>query len=146
MSDNSRSNDQITVADIFRRAQVIRSSNPNGSYNEVKNQIVSEFNGKAFPSPTRLTIPEQDALVPEEDWSAGLPIILRGIQLEDWKEIAHGIIICLEQIENFQRESGPEQSKSWHDRSRGIGNQTRKGLDKWLPEDLMRIAEKDVKR
>lgn len=140
MNDN-----QITVGDIFRRAQEIRAANPNGSYKEVRDRIVSEFAGKPFPSPTRLAIPEQDALVPEEDWSAGLPIILRGIQTEDWKELAHGIIICLEQIENFQRESGAEQSKAWHDRSRGIGEQTKKSLGKWLPEDLMRVAERAQK-
>lgn len=137
---------QITVADVFRRAQEIRKANPDAAYTKIKDQLVSDFSGKPFPSPTKLTIPEQDALVPEEDWSAGLPVILRGIQTEDWKEVAHGIIICLEQIENFQRESGAEQSKSWHDRSRGIGEQTKKGLDKWLPEDLMRAAEKAAKR
>lgn len=137
---------QLTVSDIFRRAQAIRAANPNIAYKDIKAQVVSEFNGKPFPSATRLTIPEQDALVPEEDWSAGLPIILRGIQTENWNEVAHGIMICLEQIENFQRESGSEQSKAWHDRSRGINEQTKKGLDKWLPEDLMRAAEKSMKR
>lgn len=140
------SENQTTVADVFRRAQAIRQANPNGKYEDVKNQLVSEFNGKPFPSTSKLTIPEQDALVPEEDWSAGLPIVLRGIQTEDWKEIAHGIIICLEQIENFQRESGTEQSKAWHDRSRGINEQTKKSLGKWLPEDLMNAAERANKR
>lgn len=138
-------NNELTVGDIFRRAQEIRRANPNGSYKEVQNQLVGEFGGRAFPSTTRLAIPEQDALAPEEDWSAGLPIILRGIQTEDWKELAHGVIICLEQIENFQRESGAEQSKAWHDRSRGIGKQTEQSLGKWLPEDLMRIAKQAQK-
>ena len=140
------SENQLTVSDIFRRAQAVRQANPNVSYKEISKQVAAEFSGKPFPSPTRLTIPEQDALVPEEDWSAGLPVILRGIQTESWPEIAHGIIICLEQIENFQRESGSEQSKAWHDRSHGISEQTRKGLDKWLPEDLMKAAEKAQKR
>jgi hypothetical protein len=140
------SENQITVADVFRRAQAIRQANPNGAYKEISAQLAKEFAGKPFPSPTRLTIPEQDALVPEEDWTAGLPIILRGIQTENWKEISHGIIICLEQIENFQRESGAEQSKAWHDRSRGIDEQTKKGLGKWLPEDLMKAAERSAKR
>lgn len=140
------SENQITVADVFRRAQVIRQANPNASYDQIKSQLASEFSGKPFPSPTRLTIPEQDALVPEEDWTAGLPIVLRGIQTEDWKEIAHGIIICLEQVENFQRESGAEQAKAWHDRTRGIKEQTQKGLDEWLPQDLMRAAEQAAKR
>lgn len=138
-------NNELTVGNIFRRAQEIRKANPNGAYKDVRAQIVSEFDGKPFPSATRLAIPEQDALAPEEDWSAGLPIILRGIQTEDWKELAHGIIICLEQIENYQLESGAEQSKPWHDRSRGIDDQTRQSLGKWLPEDLMKIAEKAQK-
>lgn len=137
---------QITVGDLFRRALAIREANPNATYINIKDQLISEFNGKPFPSPTRLAIPEQDALAPEEDWSAGLPIVLRGIQTENWKEVAHGIIISLEQVENYQRESGPEQAKAWHDRSRGIGEQTKKGLDKWLPEDLMKAAEKAAKR
>lgn len=138
-------NNELTVGDIFRRAQEIRRSNPNGSYKEVQTQLVGEFGGRPFPSAARLAIPEQDALAPEEDWSAGLPIILRGIQTEDWKELAHGVIICLEQIENYQRESGAEQTKAWHDRSRGIGKQTEQSLDKWLPEDLMRIAKQAQK-
>jgi len=137
---------QTTVSDLFRRAQAIRQANPNADFKGIKQQLVSEFKGKPFPSATKLTIPEQDALVPEEDWSAGLPIVLRGIQTEDWSEIAHGIMICFEQVENFQKESGAEQSKRWHDRTRGIGEQTQKGLDKWLPEDLMRAAEKAAKR
>ena len=140
------SNNQTSVADLFRRAQAIRQANPNSSFKQVKEQLVSEFNRKAFPDVNRLTIPEQDALVPEEDWSAGLPIIMRGIQGEDWKEVVQGIIICLEQVENFQKESGAEQTKRWHDRSHGIGEQTKKGLDKWLPEDLMRVAENSQKR
>jgi hypothetical protein len=140
------SENQVTVADLFRRAQAIRQANPNVEFKQIKEQLASEFAGKPFPDVRRLTIPEQDALAPEEDWSAGLPIIMRGIQGEDWKEIALGIMICLEQVENFQKESGAEQTKAWHDRSRGIGGQTRKSLDKWLPEDLMRIAEKSQKR
>ena len=141
MNDN-----QLTIADVFRRAQEIRKANPNVEYKKVKEQLVTEFSGKPFPPANRLTIPEQDALAPEEDWTAGLPIMLRGIQTEDWREIAHGIIISLEQIENFQRDSGAEQSKAWHDRSRGIGEQTKKGLDKWLPDDLLKAAERAAKR
>ena len=140
------SENQTTVADLFRRAQAIRQTSPNADFKAIKQQLISEFKGKPFPSASRLTIPEQDALVPEEDWSAGLPIVLRGIQTEDWSEIAHGIMICFEQVENFQKESGAEQTKRWHDRTRGIGEQTQKGLDKWLPADLMKAAEKAAKR
>lgn len=139
-------NDELTVAAVFERAKAIREANPNGDFKQVTQQLASEFAGRPMPPVNRLTIPEHDDVVPEEDWTAGLPVIMRGIQNEDWKEIAHGIVICLEQIENFQKESGPEQSKRWHDRSRGIGEQTRKSLDKWLPEDLMQIAERAQKR
>lgn len=139
-------NNEVTVANVFRRAQAIRQANPNGEFKQVKQQLASEFAGKPMPPTASLTIPEYDDVVPEEDWSAGLPIVMRGIQNNDWTEIAHGIVISLEQIENFQKESGPEQSKRWHDRSKGIGDQTRKSLDKWLPDDLMRIAERAQKR
>ncbi len=140
------SENQTTVADLFRRAQAIRQANPNGEFKQVTEQLAGEFSGKPFPVTYNLTIPEQDALAPEEDWSAGLPVVMRGIQNEDWKEIALGIVISLEQVENFQKESGAEQTKAWHDRSKGIGEQTRKSLGKWLPEDLMRIAEKSQNR
>ena len=86
---------QSTVSDIFRRAQEIRRSNSNISYSEIKSRLVSEFNGKPLPSTLRLTIPEQDRITPEEDWTAGLPIVLRGIQTEDWNEVAQGIICLL---------------------------------------------------
>lgn len=141
MSDN-----QVNVADVFRRACAIRESSPNADFKAVKEQLAREFAGKPMPPVYNLTIPEYDDVVPEEDWSAGLPIVMRGIQNDDWTEIAHGIVISLEQIENFQKESGPEQMKRWHDRSKGIGEQTKKSLDKWLPEDLMRIAERAQKR
>jgi hypothetical protein len=136
--------EQITVAGLFSRAQAIRQSNPNLSYKQIKDQLVSEFSGKSFPSPTKLAIPEQDAIAPEEDWTAGLPVVLRGIQLEDWKEIAHGIIICLEQVENFQKDSGSESApeKEWHNRAKGIGEFAAKSTGKWMPEDLINIAER----
>ena len=137
---------EVTVADVFRRAKAIRQGNPNGDFKQVTQQLAGEFAGKPMPPVYNLTIPEHDDLVPQEDWSAGLPIVMRGIQNDDWTEIALGIVICLEQIENFQKESGAEQGKRWHDRSKGIGEQTKKSLDKWLPDDLMRIAERSQKR
>jgi hypothetical protein len=91
---------QPSVADIFRRALEIRKASPNGSYKDVKSQLVSEFSGNPFPPTYNLTIPELDNIAPEEDWTAGLSVVLRGIQFEDWSEIAHGIIISLEQVEN----------------------------------------------
>lgn len=135
---------QATVSDIFRRALEIRQQNQNISYNDIKSRLVSEFSGKPFPNPSKLTIPEYDNVAPEEDWTAGLPVVLRGIQTEDWNEVAHGIIICLEQVENYPKESGREDdpSKEWHDRNKGIAEAEAKNLSKWMPEELLAIAQK----
>ena len=97
---------QTTVSDLFRRAMEIRQSNPNGTFKDVKAKLVSEFDGKPFPLPAFLTIPEYDNIAPQEDWTAGLPVVLRGIQTESWAEVAQGIIISLEQVENYPKESG----------------------------------------
>ncbi len=139
---------QATVSDIFRRALEMRKANPNSSYKDIKSQIVSEFSDKPFPSPAFLTIPEYDNIAPEEDWTAGLSIVLRGIQTEDWAEIAHGIIISLEQVENYPKESMREDApeKEWRNRHRGIAEEEKKNLNKWMPEDLMSLARKNVKR
>lgn len=119
---------QTTVSDIFRRALEIRASNPNGDIKSVKSQIVSEFSGKPFPSTAQLTIPEYDNITPEEDWTAGLPVVLRGIQTEDWNEIALGIIISLEQVENYPKQSGREDdpAKEWRNRDKGIAEAEKK--------------------
>jgi hypothetical protein len=139
---------QTTVSDIFRRALEMRKANPNASYKDVKSQIVSEFGGKPFPLPAFLTIPEYDNIAPEEDWTAGLPVVLRGIQTEDWAEIAHGIIISLEQVENYPKESGREDApeKEWRNRDKGIAEAEKKNLDKWMPEELMNMAKRSVKQ
>src|SRR5215204_7628334 len=139
---------QTTVSDIFRRALEIRQANPNADFKSVKSQLVSEFSGKPFPSTAQLTIPEYDNIAPEEDWTAGLPIVLRGIQTEDWKEIAHGILISLEQVENYPKESGREDDpeKEWRNRHKGISEAEEKNLSKWMPEDLMNIAKRSVKQ
>ncbi|MDQ6786944.1 MAG: hypothetical protein M3033_09070 [Acidobacteriota bacterium] len=139
---------QSTVSDIFRRALEMRRANPNASYKDVKAQLVSEFSGQAFPMPAFLTIPEYDDIAPEEDWTAGLPIVLRGIQTENWEEIAHGIIISLEQVENFPRESGREDApeKEWRNRHKGIADAEEKNLSKWMPENLMNMAQRATKR
>ena len=140
--------EQATVSDIFRRALAIRQSNANISYKDLKTQIVNEFNGKPFPSTALLTIPEYDDIAPEEDWTAGLPVVLRGIQTEDWAEIAHGIIISLEQVENYPKESMREDApeKEWRNRHKGIAEAEAKNLDKWMPEDLMTMAQRATKR
>jgi hypothetical protein len=139
--------DQVTVSDIFRRALEMRQANPNGSIKDLKSQIVNEFGGNAFPSTDRLTIPEYDNITPEEDWTSGLPVVLRGIQNEDWSEIAHGIVISLEQIENYPKQSAREDDpvKEWRNRNRGIAGAEEKNYQKWLPEELMAMAKRNVK-
>jgi hypothetical protein len=134
---------QPTVADIFRRAQAMRQEHSDWTYKQVQDALVKEFSGAAFPPLYNLTIPEQDARAPEEDWTAGLPIIRRGIQFEDWKEVAVGIIISLEQTENYERDRGPEGSRDdWHDRSVGIDEAVAKGVGKWMPDELLALAER----
>ena len=139
--------DQLTVSDIFRRAQEIRKANPNGTFKDIKSQIVSEFGGKTFPSMETLTIPEYDNITPEEDWTAGLPVVFRGIQNQDWNDVAQGIIISLEQIENYPKESGREDdpSKDWRNRDKGIAGAEEKNLTKWMPEELMAMAKRNVR-
>ena len=139
--------ESTSVADIFRRAQDIRRESPQVSYQQIKKQLVGEFTGKAFPPLYNLTIPEQDAHAPEEDWSAGLPLVRRGIQFQDWQEIADGIVLSLEQTENYERERGPEGSRDkWHDRSAGIEESTNKAVGKWMPAELMKLAERQTKK
>lgn len=134
--------EQPTVADIFRRAQAIRRESPQTSYKQLKSQLASEYAGKPFPPLYNLTIPEQDARAPEEDWSAGLPLVRRGIQFQDWNEVASGIVLSLEQTENYESQRGAEGAHDdWHDRSVGINEATEKGVNKWLPEELLKLAE-----
>lgn len=139
--------DTVTVSDIFRRALEIRKVNPNGSLKDLKSQIVSEYRGGPFPEQSLLTIPEYDNITPEEDWTAGLPVVLRGIQYEDWSEIAQGIAISLEQVENYPKESGREDdpAKEWRNRNKGIAGAEEKNFDKWMPEELMAMAKRNVK-
>ncbi len=126
----------------------MRKTNPNASYKDVKSQIVSEFSGKPFPLSAYLTIPEYDNIAPEEDWTAGLPVVLRGIQTENWDEIAHGIIISLEQVENYPKQSMREDApeKEWRNRHRGIAEEEAKNMNKWMPEDLMNLAKRSTKQ
>lgn len=139
--------EQPSVADIFRRAQAVRREHADWSLGQLKEQLVKEFSGGGFPSLHNLTIPEQDARAPEEDWSAGLPIVRRGIQFQDWKEVIDGILLSLEQTDNYERERGGEGTRdSWHDRSVGISEAEAKGVGKWMPEELMALAEKQTKK
>jgi hypothetical protein len=134
-----------SVADLFRRAQAIRQENPQASYRDVTKQIAREFSAGPFPPTYNLTIPEQDARAPEEDWSAGLPLVLRGIQQKDWNGIAQGIVLSLEQTENYESQRGGEGTRDdWHDRSKGIRGAVEKGVSKWMPEELLKLAEKSA--
>ena len=133
-----------TVADLFRRAQALRRENPQTAYKDVARQLVREYSGAPFPPTYNLTIPEQDARAPEEDWTAGLPLVLRGIQQKDWNDVAQGIVLSLEQTENYERQRGPEGTRDkWHDRSKGVEEATAKGIEKWMPEELMKLAERE---
>ena len=135
----------LAVADIFRRAMEIRRDKPSASYKELKDALVKDFSGGPLPSLTNLTIPEQDDKAPQEDWTAGLPLVRRGIQFNDWNEIAEGIVLSLEQVENYVRERGPEGTRDrWHDRTKGIEESTAKAVGKWMPEELMALAEKNA--
>ena len=141
------SQQQPTVADIFRRAQSMRQEHSDWSYKQIKEQLVKDFKGGPFPPLHNLTIPEQDARAPEEDWTAGLPIVRRGIQFQDWKEVIEGIIISLEQTENYERERGAEGNRDdWHDRTVGIDDAVAKGVGKWMPEELIALAERKGKK
>ncbi|MDT4966621.1 MAG: hypothetical protein QOJ64_1358, partial [Acidobacteriota bacterium] len=108
--------------------------------------LLEEYNGAPFPSADRLTIPEQDARAPEEDWTAGLPLVLRGIQQKDWKDIVDGIVLSLEQTENYEKQRGGQAGDGWHDRTIGISESTARGVNKWMPEELMALAERESKK
>ena len=139
--------EQTTVADIFRRAQAIKREQPDLALKDLRAQLVREYEGGPMPPLDRLAIPEQDARAPEEDWSAGLSIVRRGIQNEDWAEIAAGIALSLDQTERYEQERGLLGAEDdWHDRSVGIRTQTEKGVGKWMPEELMRLAERASKK
>ena len=135
-----------TVTDIFKRALELRSNNASGPVDSIRSQLLSEFGGKPFPDTAYLTIPEYDNVVPEEDWTAGLPVTLRGIQNEDWNDVIQGIIISLEQVENYPIESGREDdpAKEWRNRGKTIAEAVDKNLDKWMPEELMAMAKRNV--
>ncbi|HZM99212.1 MAG TPA: hypothetical protein VFB70_07450 [Pyrinomonadaceae bacterium] len=141
------SQQQPTVSDIFRRAQAMRHEHSDWSLKQLKDALVKEFSGAPFPPLHNLTIPEQDDRAPEEDWTAGLPIVRRGIQFQDWKEVIDGILLSLEQTENYERARGPEGDRDkWHDRSVGINEAVAKGVGKWMPEELIALAEKRGKK
>ena len=126
----------------------MRQANPNAAYKDVKAQIVSEYSGKPFPDTAFLTIPEYDNITPEEDWTAGLPMVMRGIQNEDWQDIAQGIVVSLEQVENYPKQSGREDdpTKEWRNRDKGISGAEEKNFSKWMPDELLAMAKKSASK
>jgi len=136
-----------TVADIFRRAQAIRRENPQLSLKDLKARLVEEYKGAPFPPLYNLAIPEQDSRAPEEDWSAGLSLVRRGIQRQDWREVADGIALSLEQTDKYEQARGrPGAADEWHDRTVGIEKPLAQGVGKWMPEELMKLAERSAKK
>jgi hypothetical protein len=134
--------EQTSVPDIFRRAQALARENEGMSLRDLRRRLYDEFKDGPMPPMENLTIPEQDARAPEEDWTAGLSLVRRGIQQEDWREIVNGIALSLDQTLRFERERGTMgQSDDWHDRTVGIEGALQKGVSKWMPEELMRLAE-----
>jgi hypothetical protein len=139
--------EQTSVPDIFRRAQALARENEGMSLKDLRRRLFDEFKDSPMPPLSNLTIPEQDARAPEEDWTAGLSLIGRGIQLEDWREIVNGIALSLDQTLRFERERGTMgQADDWHDRTVGIEGALQKGVSKWMPEELMRLAENAGKK
>ena len=141
------SQEQPTVSDVYRRAQALLTENAGLSMKDLRSRLAGEYRGAALPPLRTLSIPEQDARAPEEDWSAGLSIVGRGIQQENWAEVINGVLMCLDQTVRFERERGrPGSADDWHDRTVGIRGQMEKGVGKWMPEELMRMAERAAKK
>jgi hypothetical protein len=141
------SKEPTSVPEIFRRAMALARENQGVSLKDLRRRLYDEFNGSPMPPLSNLTFPEQDALAPEEDWTAGLSIVRRGIQQDDWREIITGVAMGLDQTLRYERERGPlGQADDWHDRTTGIEGALQKGVSKWMPEELMRLAEQATKK
>ena len=139
--------EQTGVSDIFRRAQQLTRENEGLSLKDLRRRLYDEFKDAPMPPLENLTIPEQDARAPEEDWTAGLSLVRRGIQTEDWREIVNGIALSLDQTLRYERERGaPGQADHWHDRTVGIEGALQKGVSKWMPDELMRLAEQNSRK
>ena len=139
--------EQTSVPDIFRRAQALAREDEGLSLKDLRRRLYEEFKDAPMPPMENLTIPEQDARAPHEDWTAGLSLVRRGIQTEDWREIVNGIALSLDQTVRYERERGHMgQADDWHDRTVGIEGALNKGVSKWMPDELMRLAERAGKK
>jgi hypothetical protein len=138
--------EQTTVPDIFKRALELARADASTPLRDVRRRLLEEFQGSPIPPLRNLTFPEQDDLAPHEDWTAGLSIVRRGIQNEDWQEIITGIMMSLDQTLRYSRDRGRAGSAdSWHDRSVGIRGAIEKGVSKWMPDELVRLAERKTR-
>jgi hypothetical protein len=141
------SKEPTSVPEIFRRAMALAREDQGLSLRDLRRRLYDELKDSPMPPLSNLTFPEQDALAPEEDWTAGLSIVRRGIQREDWREIIDGVAMSLDQTLSYERERGRMgQSDDWHDRATGIEGALQKGFSKWMPEELMRLAERAGKK
>jgi hypothetical protein len=141
------SKEPTSVPEIFRRAMELARGGGDVSLRDVTRRLFEEFKDSPMPPLSNLTFPEQDALAPHEDWTAGLSIVRRGIQREDWREIISGVAMSVDQTIRYERERGHMgQSDDWHDRTTGIEGALDKGVSKWMPEELMRLAERAGKK
>ena len=123
--------EQTSVPDLFRRAQELARANEGLSLRDLRRRLYDEFKDSPMPPLTNLTIPEQDARAPEEDW----------------REIVNGIALSLDQTMRYERERGRMgQSDEWHDRTAGIEGALQKGIGKWMPKELMTLAERATKK
>ena len=58
-----------------------------------------------------------------------------------------GIMLSLDQVIRYERERGRMgTADDWHDRTAGIEGAIDKGVGKWMPEELMRLAERAGKK
>ena len=138
--------EQTSVPGIFRRALELAHADEKLSLKDLRRRLYDEFKDSPMPPLETVTIPEQDARAPEEDWTAGLPLVMRGIQQQDWREVINGIVLSLEQTENYEQQRGTQDSDTWHDRTVGFEGALEKGVSKWMPEELLKLAEKAGKK
>jgi hypothetical protein len=100
-----------TVEGLFRRAQALRNQRPQASYEEIRVELCEECTGRPFPPADKIAFSEADAKGPIEESSAGLGLVKRGIQERDWGEVCRGVVLSLEQIEQYETQRGNHE---WH--------------------------------
>jgi len=141
------SKEPTSVPEIFKRGLALARENEGMPLKDLHRRLYDELKDSPMPPLSNLTFPEQDARAPHEDWTAGLSIVRRGIQREDWREIITGVAMSLDQTLRYERERGHMgQEDDWHDRTTGIEGALQKGVSKWMPEELMKLAERSTKK